>query len=48
MGYNIEDYPQTYLNFSREISLPVYYNLTEDQVEIVINAVIQSVQKVLV
>lgn len=38
-GYKIEDYPVTYHNYSREISLPVYYNLTNEQVEQVIGAV---------
>ena len=47
MGYNIENYPQTYLNFSREISLPVYYNLTDQEVDVVIDAVVSSVQKVI-
>jgi len=47
MGYNIDNYPQTYLNFSREISLPAYYNLTDQQVDVVINAVVSSVQKVI-
>lgn len=39
MGYKIEDYPTTYDNYSREISLPVYYNLTDEQVATVIAAV---------
>jgi len=38
-GYNITDYPVAYDNFSREISLPVYYDLTDEQVETVIAAV---------
>jgi dTDP-4-amino-4,6-dideoxygalactose transaminase len=45
-GYNIKDYPVTYNNFSREISLPVYYDLTDEQVGIVVNAVVNSVKKV--
>ena len=39
MGYKISDYPVTYDNYSREISLPVYYNLTDEQVQQVIQAV---------
>lgn len=39
MGYNIADYPVTYDNYSREISLPVYFNLTDEQVQQVIEAV---------
>lgn len=38
-GYNINLYPVTYDNFSREISLPVYYDLTDEQVNTVIAAV---------
>ena len=47
LGYDINNYPVTYDNFSREISLPVFYNLTEDQTQTVIDAVISSVNKVL-
>ena len=46
-GYDMKNYPTTYDNFSREISLPVFYNLTEEQTQTVINAVINSVNKVL-
>lgn len=46
-GYTITDYPVTYDNFSREISLPVYYDLTPEQVQTVIKAVISSINKVL-
>ena len=42
-GYNIQNYPVTYDNFSREISLPVYYNLSDQQVQTVIEAVKQAV-----
>ena len=39
MGFRMEDYPTTYDNYSREISLPVYFDLTDDQVQEVIAAV---------
>jgi dTDP-4-amino-4,6-dideoxygalactose transaminase len=39
LGYDIRNYPVTYDNYSREISLPVYYDLTDEQVELVIEAV---------
>lgn len=45
-GYSIADYPQTYDNYSREISLPVYYSLTDEQVDIVIDAVVNAVSKI--
>jgi dTDP-4-amino-4,6-dideoxygalactose transaminase len=43
-GYNIEDYPSTYHNYSREISLPVYYDLTDEMVMEVIRAVVNAVE----
>lgn len=39
MGFNMESYPKTYENYSREISLPVYPQLTNDQVKTVTDAV---------
>jgi len=47
MGYNVADYPVAYDNYSREISLPVYYDLSEDNVNTVIKAVISAVEQVL-
>ena len=46
-GYSISDYPVTYDNYSREISLPVYYNLTDEMVKTVIEAVVGAVEIVL-
>lgn len=39
-GYKIADYPVTFDNYSREISLPVYYDLTDEQLAKVIESVI--------
>jgi dTDP-4-amino-4,6-dideoxygalactose transaminase len=39
MGFNMESYPKAYENYSREISLPVYPQLTNDQVKTVTDAV---------
>ncbi len=36
IGYRIEDYPNTFTNFAREISLPIYNGLTIEQVDHVI------------
>ena len=47
LGYKIKNYPTEYNNFSREISLPVFYDLTEVQIQTILEAVISSVQKVL-
>lgn len=46
-GYKMEDYPEAYAKYANEISLPVYYNLTDNQVQIVIKAVKDSVNKVI-
>jgi len=47
LGFKMSDYPVTYDNFSREISLPVYYDLTMEQVAIVCNAVKDSAEEVI-
>ncbi len=47
LGYNIKDYPVAYDNFSREISLPVFYDLTDEQVKTVVYAVVKSVQEII-
>ncbi len=44
-GYKMADYPTAYDNYSREISLPVYYNLTDEQLDEVLEAVVFSTQK---
>ncbi len=45
LGYKIEDYPKAFNNYSREISLPVYYDLTDENVQTVINAIADAVQR---
>ncbi|MBC8486140.1 MAG: DegT/DnrJ/EryC1/StrS family aminotransferase [Bacteroidetes bacterium] len=45
LGNDIKNYPQAYENFSKEISLPVYYDLTDEQVQQVIEAVVESIEK---
>lgn len=47
LGYDMKDYPVTYDNYSREISLPIYYNLTTENIQTVINSVILSLNKIL-
>jgi dTDP-4-amino-4,6-dideoxygalactose transaminase len=44
MGYNIQDFPISYNNFSREISLPVYYDLSDDNIYTVVEAVANAVK----
>lgn len=43
-GYKMEDYPNTWNQYQNEITLPVYFNLTDDQVQTVIKAVISAVE----
>jgi dTDP-4-amino-4,6-dideoxygalactose transaminase len=47
LGYDMKNYPVTYDNFSREISLPVYYDLTNEQINTVISTIINSVTKII-
>ncbi|RLD57026.1 MAG: capsular biosynthesis protein, partial [Bacteroidetes bacterium] len=42
LGNNILDFPVSYDNFSRVISLPVYYDLTDEQVMTVVGAVVTA------
>ena len=47
LGYDINNYPVTYDNFSREISLPIFYDLSQEQLKRVTDAVIHSVEAVM-
>ena len=46
-GYKMEDYPVSLDHFSREISLPVYFDLTAEQIKTVVDAVVKSVEEVI-
>lgn len=47
LGYDIKNYPVAYHNFSREISLPVFYDLTEAQQQTVCGTVSEALVSVL-
>ncbi|CAG5078060.1 DegT/DnrJ/EryC1/StrS family aminotransferase [Parvicella tangerina] len=47
LGYRIADYPVCYELFQNEISLPVYYNLTDEQVQTVVTTLVNAVNNVL-
>lgn len=47
LGYNMDDYPVSYQSYSREISLPVYYTLTNDQVSYICRSVTEAVEKII-
>ena len=46
LGYKIEDYPVAYDNYSREISLPIYPQLTNEQINYICESVLASYKKV--
>jgi dTDP-4-amino-4,6-dideoxygalactose transaminase len=46
LGYDIKNYPVTYDNYSREISLPVYFDMNAEIIQQVVDAVTSAVQKV--
>lgn len=46
-GYSIQDFPVAFNNYEREISLPVYYDLSDEQVDQIIEAVKYAVDKVI-
>ena len=46
-GYSIADTPMAFSEYAREISLPVFYDLTDTQIDRVINAVVEAVESVL-
>ena len=43
MGFDMADYPMAYDNYSREITLPVYPQLTNEEVDMVLEAVEEAV-----
>jgi dTDP-4-amino-4,6-dideoxygalactose transaminase len=46
-GYNVNNYPQTVAQYQNEISLPVWVDLTPNQIETVIQSVVSSVGEVI-
>lgn len=47
LGYQMEDYPVSFDNYSREISLPVYVDLTDDQINTVVKTVASAVKAIM-
>ncbi|WP_019671477.1 DegT/DnrJ/EryC1/StrS family aminotransferase [Eudoraea adriatica] len=47
LGHEIDEYPVAYQNFIHEISLPIYPQLTDDEVDIVSKAVIASYNQII-
>lgn len=46
LKYKMDDYPQSYNNYKCEISLPTYYDLSDENLKTVVNAVKTSVTKI--
>ena len=46
-GFKISDYPVAYDNYSREITLPLYPQLTNEEVSYIIKNCINSVEAVI-
>ena len=46
LGYNIEDYPIAYDNYAREISLPIYPQLTNNQIDYICETVLAAYYKI--
>lgn len=46
MGYCINDYPNAYKNYCCEISLPIYPQLDDSQVQLVVDTLVNAYNKV--
>ncbi len=46
LGYDAKNYPVSFDNYCREISLPLYYDLNDESVKIVANAITNALNKV--
>ena len=47
LGYSMNDYPQAFQNYQNEISLPVYYNLTDEDVDRILDSLTRAVESTL-
>jgi dTDP-4-amino-4,6-dideoxygalactose transaminase len=47
LGYDVKNYPQALDNYRREITLPVFYDLTDDNLKTICDAVMSSVKETL-
>ena len=45
-GYSINDYPKAYYSYSREISLPIYPQLKDDEIEYIVSSVVKAYQAI--
>lgn len=47
LGYDIKNFPVSYDNYSREISLPVFYDITDEQIDYVCKVLVKAVENVI-
>ncbi len=47
LGYHMTDYPQAFLNYCNEISLPVYFDLSNEDVTRILDALVRAVESTL-
>jgi len=47
-GYKMSDYPNAWKNYACEISLPVYYDLTDEQVKQVSDSIREAIRSVMI
>jgi dTDP-4-amino-4,6-dideoxygalactose transaminase len=47
MGYDIKDYPVSYDTYTREVSLPIYPQLTDEQVDYIIESLVEAYQNII-
>lgn len=45
-GYSIEDFPHAFNAYKNEISLPVYYDLTDEQVDYISDSILESLKDI--
>jgi dTDP-4-amino-4,6-dideoxygalactose transaminase len=45
-GYRMGNYPVAYQNYAREITLPVWYGMTDEMIDQIIKTVVSAVQTV--
>ena len=46
LGYSMDNYPVSYDNYSREISLPIYPQLTNEQIDFICKSIEKAYEKV--
>lgn len=45
-GFKIEDYPNSFKNYATEISLPIYPQLQDEQVDLIIDSVVNAYSEI--